>query len=354
MAIRVSRPAARQRPTDPLAAWEVPDYDFPEHGSRAERLAFALRYAVLAPSTRNTQPWRFRIAGEAIEVYADRTRALNTIDPAGRELVMSCGAALFYLRIALRHFGYAAPAELLPNPADPSFLARIELGDWHRPMREEEEEFHAIATRRTHRGRFEASAVPAELVVALQREAALGGTRLRVAADPRLKERLADLIAQADRLQFADHAFRREVATWVRTNHSDAHDGIPGYALGMGDAASVAEPLILRGFDVGRFQATWDHRLADAAPLLVALGTRGDTIGDWIVAGQAMARVLLRAAAGGVHASFLSQPIEVAQMRPLVSEALGMAEAPQLLLRMGYAAQGKATPRRTTDEVVDG
>jgi len=342
--------------TGPTAAWDVEEYQFPEHGSEAERLAFAARYAVLAPSSHNTQPWRFQIQGAAIDLSADRTRALSAIDPMGRELLISCGAALFHLRLALRHFGYEAPVELLPEPANPDanpdLLARVTLGAWCQPTREDDELFHAIVTRRTYRKRFEPIVVPPELVAAMEREAALGGARLQVVTDAQVKAKLADLIAQADRIQCADKRIRRELADWVRDNHGKARDGIPGYALGLNEAAAVAEPLIVRGFDVGRLQASWDHNLADAAPALVALGTVGDTIEDWIKAGQAMARVLLRACANGVYASFLSQPIEVADLRPRVREALGMEEIPQLLLRMGYATQGRPTPRRMVEEVV--
>lgn len=339
--------------TQPTVAWNVQEHEFPEHGTVAERLTFALRYAVLAPSSHNTQPWRFRLAGDAVEVYADRTRALAAIDPAGRELVMSCGAALFHLRVALRRFGYLAPTELLPDPANPDLLARVELGDWHQPTRAEDELFHAIITRRTYRKRFEPIVVPQELVTSMQREAALCGARLRVVSDQQVKAQLADLIAQADRIQFADKRFRGELAAWVRDNHSNAHDGIPGYALGLNEVSSVAEPLVVRGFDVGGLQGSWDHKLADGAPALVALGTVGDTTEDWIKAGQAMARVLLRACANGVYASFLSQPIEVAELRPRVREALGMEEVPQLLLRMGYATQGRPTPRRSVEEAIE-
>ncbi len=336
----------------PTAAWDIQEYQFPEHGSEAERLAFAARYAVLAPSSHNTQPWRFQIRDDAVELSADRTRALTAIDPVGRELVISCGAALFHLRMALRHFGYEAPAELLPESANSDLLARVTLGAWRAPTREEDELFHAIITRRTYRKRFEPIVVPPELIAAMQREAALGGARLHVISDEHMKAQLADLIAQADCIQFADKSFRRELAAWVRDNFSPARDGIPGYALGLNEATAVAEPMIVRGFDVGRLQASWDHNLADAAPVLVVLGTVGDTTEDWIKAGQAMARVLLRACANGVYASFLSQPIEVAELRPRVREALGMEEIPQLLLRMGYATQGRPTPRRTVEEVV--
>lgn len=342
----------RKADSGPLATWDVQEYAFPTSGTPQERLAFALRYAVLAPSSHNTQPWRFAIRGETIELYADRARALPAIDPDGRELLISCGAALFQLRVALRHYGYAAPATLLPDPRDADLLARVELGDWHKASQEEEELFHAIITRRTHRHRFERIVVPADLITRLQHEAARWGLELDVVGTQPVKERLAELIGQADRVQFSDAAVRREVASCVRDNRSRAHDGIPGYALGLNEAASIAEPLLLRGFDVGGLQGGWDHHLAQSAPVLVALGTPRDTPEDWLVAGEALARVLLRACAAGVYASFLNQPIEVAALRPYVRAALGMRQIPQVLLRMGYAAEDRPTPRRTVEEVL--
>lgn len=351
MATMATRPA-RKAASGPLAIWDVQEYTFPTNGTPEERLAFALRYAVLAPSSHNTQPWRFAIHEETVELYADRSCALPAIDPDGRELLISCGAALFQLRIALRHFGYAAPATLLPDPRVPDLLARVELGDWHHPSQQEEELFHAIITRRTHRHRFEPIVVPAELVAALRHEAAQWGLELDIVANQPVKEQLAELIGQADRIQFADTGVRREIAGCVRDNHSRAHDGIPGYALGFNEAAAIAEPLLLRGFDVGGLQGGWDHHLAQTAPVLVALGTPRDAAEDWIVAGEALARVLLRACAAGVYASFLNQPIEVAELRPHVRAVLGMRQVPQVLLRMGYAAEDRPTPRRTVEEVL--
>ena len=86
----------------PLDTWNVSADDFPVDGTSEEKLWFLVRYAILAPSTHNTQPWRFRIHGNVVELYADFTRALPVIDPEDRELIMSCGAALLHLRFGLR------------------------------------------------------------------------------------------------------------------------------------------------------------------------------------------------------------------------------------------------------------
>ena len=82
----------------------VSDAPFPARGSIRDKLRFALEYAVLAPSSHNSQPWHFVLQDDSVLVCADRTRALPVVDPFDRELVISCGAALFNLRVALNHF----------------------------------------------------------------------------------------------------------------------------------------------------------------------------------------------------------------------------------------------------------
>src|SRR5688572_13583665 len=90
---------------------------FPRGGAEEQIWEFLLRYAVRAPSGHNTQPWRFRITDGRVHLYADSSRSLPVVDPEGRELVMSCGAALAHLTVALRHFGYAGDVSPFPDPA---------------------------------------------------------------------------------------------------------------------------------------------------------------------------------------------------------------------------------------------
>src|SRR5262245_59670541 len=80
---------------------------FPARSGAAERLRFLLQWAVLAPSRHNTQPWKFEIEGDELRVYTDDSRCLPCADPDGRQLVMSCGAAMVNLRLAASHFGHA-------------------------------------------------------------------------------------------------------------------------------------------------------------------------------------------------------------------------------------------------------
>ena len=97
-----------------LDAWNISEQDFPSTGSKYDKLKFFLNYAILAPSSHNTQPWLFKIADNSVELYADRTRALPVVDPEDRELTISCGAALYHLLLTIRHFGYEYKLEVLP------------------------------------------------------------------------------------------------------------------------------------------------------------------------------------------------------------------------------------------------
>src|ERR1039457_4883635 len=95
-----------------------------------DQVGYLVATAARAPSLHNTQPWRFRIALSAVEVHADRRRGLPAEDPAGGELLISCGAAIFGLRLAIRHLGPLAGATLLPGPPPPGAPRGGPGGGW--------------------------------------------------------------------------------------------------------------------------------------------------------------------------------------------------------------------------------
>lgn len=139
-----------------------------------------LRYAVLAPSSRNAQPWIWEAAGNRLDLYADWDRALPVSDPTGRELLIGCGAALLHLRAALRRFGYAGDIELFPSAQQSHLLARVRLGDTVPNGPEWEVLFSAISQRRTNRHPFENKPLPEPLAAALGEEAQAEGAWLHL------------------------------------------------------------------------------------------------------------------------------------------------------------------------------
>ncbi|HEX9104554.1 MAG TPA: nitroreductase [Polyangia bacterium] len=325
--------------------WAISPLDYPRYGSEGEQLAFAARYAALAPSSHNTQPWHFYVRREWIELVADRARALPVSDPDDRELVMACGAALFHLRVAIEHFGRAARVHLFPDPDDRDLLASIGLGPARTPSPDEVRLFDAIPARHTNRGAFARVPLPEVAVERLREIADAHHTHL-IPVDGAAKAELARLVAAADRIQMRNPAFREELAAWLRANRDDNVDGMPGFAHGLGDTRSRFAPLLVRNFDQGDGRAARDSELCEGAPLLAVLATDADTPRAWLEAGEALAHVLLAACADGIAASFLNQPIEVARLRPEVAALVGGERVPQLVLRLGYGREVAATPRR--------
>lgn len=333
-----------------LAAWQIAEADFPSQGSAAQQLAFALNYAVLAPSSHNTQPWMFRIDGGNLALYADRTRALAVVDHADRELTISCGAALFALLTALRHFGFQAEVHTLPEPNQPDLLARVKLGRQHAASELEHRLFAAIAQRRTTRSAYEERSLPQALLddlagAAEQERAWLWHVRTEQ------REAFAQLVAAADREQWSDPRVRRELAVWMHPNRSASKDGIPGTSIGLGDMMSSVAPIVMRTFDLGNGMAAKDRDIALGSPALVVIGTDGDNAADWLAAGQALMHVLLLAHVNGVTGSYLNQPNQLPHTRDQLRAMVANAFYPQLCLRLGYGPVVMPTPRRRGAEV---
>jgi nitroreductase len=336
-----------------LSPWRISALEFPGPEVAVElRLRFLVGYAVLAPSVHNSQPWLFKARDGRLELYADRTRALPVVDPHDRTLTIGCGAALFNLRIAARHFGYQTCVDVLPDPASHDLLASLRLGERKPPTHEENTLFSSITRRRTNRMPFDRTPVDRKVIEHLHAAAQAEGAWFHAAIERRARHVLAELIAEGDRFQFADKRFRRELASWIHSNRSHSRDGMPGYAHGHGDLMSMLDSFVIRTFDLGKGVAAKDQDLAEHSPALVVLGTTEDNPRAWLRAGQAMQHVLLHATAAGVSASFLNQAIEVENLRPRLAKTIGRTGFPQVLLRLGHGPDVKPTPRRNPAEVL--
>lgn len=336
-----------------LSAWQVKEDAFPMTGTPEEQLRFLVNYAILAPSSHNSQPWLFRIKGDTLDLYADRERSLRATDPSDRELVISCGAALFNLRVAMYYFGRVGDARPFPDPRQRDLLARIVLDGSRFYHSEWGDLFKAIPLRITNRGPFDPNDVPHALAPALRAAAHVQGAWLSTFARAHVKEALGSLVSEGDRIQFDNPHFRRELAEWMHSARDK--DGLPGYAEGASELLDFATPAIaflIRTFDLGNGVAARDNALARGSPLLACLGTVRDDPLAWLNAGQALQRALLVAAAQGYQASFLNQPIEVAHLRPRLATLSEQQGYPQILLRIGSGAPGRHTPRRPLADVL--
>ncbi len=305
-----------------------------------------LQHAVLAPSSHNTQPWRFRPVDDGIDLLADRTRALPVNDPEDRELTISCGCALFNLRVAAAALGLSTHVSVLPDASEPDWLARVALGEHARAPAAEADLLAYIARRHTYRKRFAPQAVAPDVLAQLAQAAAAEGAWLEVLSTQERRHGAAALVAEGDAAQWSNPSWRRELAAWMHPRRRGDGLALPGLAV------PIAQ-VVVRTFDMGEGVGAKDRELADASPVLAVLGTESDTAADWLRAGQALQRLLLEGVRHGLQASYLNQPVQVSALRPRLQQLAGR-RVPQLLLRLGIPAEEiPAAPRRPLADVID-
>ena len=332
-----------------------------------EMAEYLVAMAGRAPSLHNTQPWQFGIDQYTIELYADPGRKLHT-DPVGRQMVISCGAALFGLRLAVRSLGYQPVVTLLPQSRSLRLLARVRLGAADPMTSAERALLEAVPHRHTHRGSFTPDPFPDGLLARLQHDAVAEGATLAIIDSERALSRLLATVGATHRRQDLSPVSRADMRRWTRSGDNPARDGVPARAF---PASPLRGPgrLPQRDFDLGRgigLLAGEDSPAAargtpidglspvetTAPAATAALFTVGDGRTDWLRTGQALYRLLLDAASQWVFASLYSQPLEAAGLRQQIKASLNLLGAPQMLLQFGVSRSTLATSRRPVAEII--
>ncbi|TMR90690.1 Acg family FMN-binding oxidoreductase [Nonomuraea basaltis] len=323
----------------------------------AEESAFAIQAALeaaaWAPSVHNSQPWSFAVSGDEISLRADADRKLCFSDPGGRQLLISCGAALFNLRTALRLQGYEPVVRVRPDPDRPALLATVRLGERATPDKHTKALAAEIERHRTHRGAFTDLPVPDRLVEALVQQAAAEGARLTPVRAPETVRVVATLTEAAQNVQSQDRVLSLEVIRWARPPGSARKDSVPADAY-PAEPAQTDPQFAQRDY---AWRHDWgtpaDRGEATSTGVVALLTTTGDGREDWIATGQALQRTLLHASAHGVSAAFHTQALEMHHLREFVREELCSGAYPQMIMRLGITFNAKGAVRRPLSDLVD-
>lgn len=326
-----------------LEPWRVREDDFPVRGTRSEQLRFLLRYAILAPSSHNTQPWRFSVSNSHIDVLMDKDRWLKVADADGRELRLSIGCALENLLIAAEHFGLKHQVTYFPEAGaeDLAATVRVDSDGASSPFRPPVL-FDMIAVRRTSHLEHDGRSISENVQQRLRECCVEEGIYLYLTSAVATKRRIDELIQRADLIQFADPAFRKELAHWIG-------EGVFGTSRLM----SRLLKMVVSRINMGRSQSQRDSTLVMSSPVFGIFGSSGDDWTKQIKMGQAFERMCLLAASMSLWTQPMSQIVELPGLRDEVARIIPERDiVPEHPFRLGYAAPPVPTPRRPLEQVI--
>lgn len=307
-----------------------------------------IRYATLAANGHNTQPWRFAIKENAIEIHPDYTRRLPVVDPDDRELWISLGCALENLLVATRATGYAAE---ITYPEVVDFIHIRLTADTPQPG----PLFEAIEHRQNTRSEYDGQPVKVADLDDVQALPLEPGVALHYVLNPVELETVLEYVNQGNLRQYADQAFLAELIDWLRFNKREAmasSDGLFSRCSGNPEVPGWLGRMFVTGTKPQQ-QADADAKKLRSSSGTVVITSETDDKATWVRTGQVYERLALKLTSLNIKSAFLNQPIEVADLRSQFQGALGLgASSPQLLLRFGYAEAMPRSLRRPVDQVI--
>ncbi len=313
-------------------------------------LAEAASAAGAAPSIHNTQPWRWQVHPDRLELYAERDRQLTATDPDGRMLTISCGAALHHARIALAAEGWSATVSRLPDPADPDRLAQITLGERTAASPEAARLRHAADLRHTDRRPVTRESIAPDTLDTFIDLAAAEGVQLQVLRADQVDD-LAVAVEHAAEVDAGDPDVQAELRRWTGGERDDG-TGVPDEAVPERPARTeVPDRAFARP---GTLPIGGAH---DRTAIYALLYGDTDEPARWLSAGEALSAVWLTAVELGVAVLPISEAVEMPDSRRALRRSLSSMGWPYLAMRLGIPDYGHPeaahTPRLPADRTVE-
>jgi nitroreductase len=325
-------------------AWQINEYGFPQHSSGYEKLKYLLNYAVLAPSSHNTQPWKFAVEDQEIHVQVDKSRWLRVADADQRELFISIGCALENLLVAATYFGYSYRVTYFPDHQDDSRVASVHfVAEGKTPSLTDSELFYAIALRHTNRHVYARQAVSERDMARLHSCVNAPDVYLHMTDDAGIKRQVDRLLVQADVRQFADPKYREELAYWIG-------QGAFGHSWLIARIGQMAVTYLNMGSSVPE----QDSEVLTGAPVLAVLSTRRDDHLAHVKVGQTFEQMALNATILNMGIQPMNQIVQIREIRAEIAALIPQADVfPQFTFRLGYATpEVEHTPRQQLESVL--
>ncbi len=319
-----------------------------EKGS--ELLRELVRYATLAASSHNTQPWRFKLEADRITVLPDFSRRCPVVDPDDHHLFTSLGCATENLVLAAEAYGLHANVSL---PLQPEKAIQIDLES---ATPRDSDLFQAIPDRQCTRATYDSKPVPTEQLADLELAAKGEGVSVQLFTDNKQMEDILEYVIAGNSAQMNDDDFVQELKDWIRFNEAALvkhRDGLFSASSGNPTFPNWVANIILKfAFTEDGENDKYRDQIRSSAGIIAFVSERNDKAG-WIQVGKCYQRFALQSTAFGLRHSFVNQAVEVPEVRAQFARYLGIGDKrPNLLLRFGFGPLMPRSVRRPIDQVL--
>ncbi len=325
-------------------SWQVAIDDFAKYTTLQEKLFFFIRFGVLAPSSHNSQPWRFTVRQKNIEIEIEPSRTIPVGDPENRFSRISIGCAITNISLAAEHCGFSTAVEYLPDGTG----ATLSFAPSSAPPKDYLE---TILERVTNRGEY--SALPNESFLEYLKSITDADLEIHIIDTEPAREAVALLAVDASIAGMEDSAFRKELARHIKNNLTKAKTGIPAFGLGMPTPPSFLAPFLVKRFNMSKTTRTKDLELFRKTPVFCLIASKTDSFQSQIKTGQLYEEIALRAHKENLRVSAWGAPIIAGGYHQRLAKTFSTTGRPQLLFRLGFPVTKDPphSPRLSAEEV---
>lgn len=339
---------------DNYKAWKINVDDFYILKPGVEQLRFLIKFAVLAPSSHNSQPWKFFVRNDSVEIQPDFTRALPKSDTNHRQLFISLGCALENLLIAADYFGFRTSVKYFFGASNgTTIFVRLAGGDARAGVRDARHLIFSIPRRNTNRSKYHGDP-PEESFVAYMKNCAEFDMRVDVISKKQKRDAIAAVVVDAGITAMEDSGFREELSLYVKSNITGAYAGMPGHTLGIPAPLSFLLSPLLKRFNMNKAGKKQDLALLQShTPAFVIISTRDDDARSWIRTGQRYERIALEAERRDIRTAPMAAVIQIGEFYKNLQNILGTQFRPQMFFRVGYSGRNMPhSPRFLAENVI--
>ena len=318
--------------------WGININDYFNIDDPVKKLEFLLKLGILAPSSHNSQPWSFKLAGNTIQILPEPKRFLDFSDANSRQTYISLGCVLENLIEAGNYFGLKTENSL--GEIDDNHAIQITFPNLADKISNNPNKNHlalSISKRHTNRHKHDLKPLPQNHIENLK---SLGDaeTRIDIISDQNIKEKIANVIMAATDYAMNLQPFRDELSRYVISNISNSPTGMPGFTIGMPLPFSILAPRMIKLFNIGKLNHKQeDDLLKKHTTNFILISTKTDEKKDWIRIGMIYEKIALMSEQAGIRTAPLAAAIQMGNYYQDLQKILNTDFRPQFFCRIGYS-----------------